>query len=114
MSSEENGFTLIELVIVIVILGIVVTSVSAYFAGMQEKINASACKANQLSLIQAQKLHYTHYYFNESDGRYAEELEELIPFIQHESIPICPSQGSYLIEEDGGITCSIPGHKRIN
>ena len=112
--SEESGFTLIELVIVLIILIILVSSVSAYFSSLQDKIDASACKTNQMGLIQAQNIYYTDCYMNEDEGRYAEELEDLIPFINNNEIPECPSQGSYLLLENGEVNCTIPGHKRIN
>ncbi|MEJ2629190.1 MAG: prepilin-type N-terminal cleavage/methylation domain-containing protein [bacterium] len=114
MLSEESGFTLIELVIVLIIIIILLTSINAYFVNLQEQINASACKANQLGLVQAQNLYYVDLYMNEGEGDYAEELEDLIPFIDNAEIPVCPSQGTYLILESGNIDCTIPSHKRIN
>ncbi len=113
MLTNEDGFTFVELIMVIVILAILLTSVSAYFSSLQEQINASACKANQMGLVQAQKLHYTYFYLNEAEGKYAEEIDELIPFIQSNKIPDCPSGGSYSIQENSDITCSISRHKRI-
>ncbi|MFO7889476.1 MAG: prepilin-type N-terminal cleavage/methylation domain-containing protein [bacterium] len=114
MLSDENGFTFVELIIVLIILTILITSVSVYFNSLQEQIKASACRANQLGLIQAQNIYFTHYSLNESEGKYAEELDDLIPFINDKRIPQCPSQGSYIIEKNGNVTCSIPEHKRIN
>jgi len=112
MLTDENGFTFVEIVIVLVILGILVAVVSSYFSSIQEQVNIAACKSNQMSLEQAQKLHYTYYYINKSEGKYAEELDSLIPFIRQGSIPNCPSQGSYLLLANGAITCSIGTHKR--
>lgn len=114
MLSEESGFTLIELVIVLIIIIILLTSINAYFINLQEQINASACKANQLGLVQAQNLYYIDLYMHEGEGNYAEELEDLIPYIESAEIPVCPSQGTYLILEFGDVECSISSHKRIN
>lgn len=113
MLSDEKGFTFIELIIVLVILIILVTAASAYFVNLQEQINATACRANQMNLIKAQNLYYTHYYLNENQEKFAEELEELIPFTNQDEIPECPSQGSYILEEHGNVTCSLPEHERI-
>ncbi len=114
MLSEESGFSFIELIIVLIIMIILLTSINAYFINLQEQINASACKANQLGLVQAQNLYYVDLYMHEGEGDYAEELEDLIPYIDNEEIPVCPSQGTYLILEFGDIDCTIPSHKRIN
>lgn len=114
MLSDEKGFTFIELIIVLVILIILVTAASAYFANLQDQINASACKANQLNLIQAQAIYFTDHSLNKSGGKYAEELDELIPYINSHKIPVCPSQGLYILEKNGNATCSLPEHDRIN
>lgn len=112
--SEESGFTLIELVIVLIILIILVSSVSAYFSSLQNQIDTSACKANQMGLIQAQNIYYTDCYMNDGQGKYAEELEDLVPYLKNERTPECPAQGSYLLLENGDVRCTIPRHKRIN
>jgi general secretion pathway protein G len=58
LSGGERGFTLIELLIVIVILGILAAIVVFSVAGIQDKGNDSACKAEKKTLETAIEAYY--------------------------------------------------------
>ncbi len=56
--SDESGFTLIELLMVIVILAILSAVVVFSLAGLTDKGQKSACKADYNTLVTAEESHY--------------------------------------------------------
>lgn len=108
---DESGFTLVELTIIIVILGILVTSMMMKYIDLSNSAQAGACRMNQLSLETAQNLFYTTKYM-EGDGHYAESIDLLVPYLVNDIRPTCPGGGSYILHLSGQISCSISGHQR--
>lgn len=107
---QEYGFTLVELMIVIVIASILATAAMMRFLDLTKCSNAAACRMNQFSLKKAQTLHFAQTYI-EGEGRYAESLDELADFLRDGEIPVCPENGQYQILPAGEITCTILDHK---
>ena len=56
--EDDGGFTLIELLVVIVIIGILSAVVVFSVAGISDKGNDSACKADYKTLTVAEEAHY--------------------------------------------------------
>lgn len=71
MRRGERGFTLIELLIVIVILGILAAVVVFAVAGITDKGNQSACKAEKKTLETAIEAYYA------KNGSYAADATAL-------------------------------------
>ena len=109
--TNENGFTLVELVVVLVIIVIIATTATAKYFHNLAQVKATACKSHQLAIEHAQVLYWTDRALN-GEGEYADELNQLIPFFLEETTPVCPSEGSYLLDENGSCTCSIDSHHR--
>ena len=107
--KKENGFTIVEIILTIVIVGILAASMVSRFVDLSSSADASACKANQMSLETAQRLYYVKT-LQEHNGQFAQSLEDLTPYLRNESIPECPSGGEYLIIPGGEITCTIGDH----
>jgi prepilin-type N-terminal cleavage/methylation domain-containing protein len=108
--KSEHGFTFIELIISVVLLGILVTVAANRFIDLSQSAKTGACCANQLSLKTAQTLYYVENLVD-GVGSYASTLEDLLPFIRKGTIPVCPGGGTYLLLSDGKVSCTIPGHK---
>ena len=58
MKKQDEGFTLIELLIVIVILGILATVVVFAVAGIRDQGDASACEAEERTVLTAIEAYY--------------------------------------------------------
>ncbi len=108
---EERGFTLIDLIITIVILGILAASAATRFVDLSHSAEITACKSNQMSMEAAQKIFFIST-LQVNNGRYAEDLNELAPYLRSETIPQCPDNGTYRILAGGCIECSNPDHAR--
>jgi len=68
-SSGQGGFTLVELLVVIVILGILAAVVVFAVGGINDKGQTSACKADKSSLSNAEERYYVD---NQAYGTMAE------------------------------------------
>lgn len=64
---QEGGFSLIELLVVIVILGILAGVVVFAVGGIQDKGQTSACKADYKTIQTAEEAYYANF-----DGSYAD------------------------------------------
>ena len=69
----EHGFTLVELLIVIVILGILSAVVVFSVGGITDRGRSSACRASRTAVITAQEARYAQ------EGAYATDLTALAP-----------------------------------
>lgn len=111
LKRNNKGFTLVELMVVLLIIGILVAIAIPIYIGTQENARKKACIAN-LRTIDGAIAQYA-----------AEEEKELTDINTTESMtvydilgeylkdePICPSGGTYSIE-DGVAKCTESEHK---
>jgi general secretion pathway protein G len=83
--GEAEGFTLVELLVVIVILGILAAVVVFAVGGIGDKGETSACKADRSALATAEEAYFAEP--TAGNGSYADETE-LVPEFIHETSTI--------------------------
>ena len=102
---RSKGFTLIELIMVIVILGILAAVAIPKFVDLSTQANASACKSNQGAIESAVAIYYA--------SRAATGQTPTFPSSYNETtyyaggvVPACPTAGTYTYSQTTGtITC---------
>ncbi|HDQ46241.1 MAG TPA: type II secretion system protein [bacterium] len=112
--KQEPGFSLVELIVVIVITGILASAAIARYKSLSDATEAATCKQNQFNLETAQSFFYMDRYMDpDQTTRYAESFEELAPYFPEGRLPQCPSaNGEYLLLPNGVVDCTDAGHHR--
>ncbi len=107
----QSGFTLVELVLVILIIGILAAIGAVKFMDLSSAAKIAQCKNNQQHLITAQRLYWIHASVYDGKGQYASDIDDLAPFLASGQIPECPENGTYQIISDLVIECTVAEHK---
>ena len=101
---QRRGFTLAELMVVIVIIGLLATLVVPNVVRKLFVANATKAKADIASIARA-----IDDYAVENNGRYPESLEVLVTpdangftFLNQETVPVDPWGHEYIYEPGGG------------
>jgi prepilin-type N-terminal cleavage/methylation domain-containing protein len=99
-NSGEAGFTLVELLIVIVILGVLSAVVVFAVGGITDKGTKSACNADVKTVETAEEAHYA------KNGAYA----SLPALVNAKLLRSAPSSSSYAITADAttGVVTAAP------
>ena len=93
--SREDGFTLVEMVLVVAIIGILVSIATATYAFALANSRSIACHSNQRILTDAATVYTAEH------GSPPDELEDLAVYAgRWERITHCPSDSSVVLEWD--------------
>ncbi|MGI6518080.1 MAG: type IV pilin protein [Bacillota bacterium] len=106
MKRDQRGFTLMELMIVIVIIGVLAAIGIPAYNNYVNKAKAAACQSNRRSIATAMGLYYAE------KGEYPSAItdEKLGSYINNLSDLTCPRGGTYSVEQDNGKVCIVCSH----
>jgi prepilin-type N-terminal cleavage/methylation domain-containing protein len=107
--ASEKGFSLIEVIVIIVIIGILAAIAMAQYNNLSNSGKVAACRSNQFAIETAQKIFYIQNLEGEV-SHFATSLDELQSYFQNNKIPVCPLGGTYELLPWGGTRCSIDEH----
>ncbi len=100
----HGGFTLVELLVVLVIVGVLSAMASAKLKNLRDEAESGSCRVNLANLATAQSLYAAqHGYIH-----FAGSLLDLTPYIHDAQNLVCPSGGQYVLNSDnrGSIVCT--------
>lgn len=102
--NNKKGFTLVELMVVVAIIGILVVIAVPIYNAAQDNARLNACRANLRTINGAISMYYA-----ESSG-YPADVAALVPnYLQAE--PTCPDGGTYSIDATHHTAqCTVTGH----
>ena len=99
MDKKSSGFTLVELIVVIAILGIIAVVTVPRLAGFRSKAEESVCVANRKTVERMYSA-----FLVENDMDHVENILE--QFLVENFDEICPDGGG-ISYEDGKVKCSM-------
>jgi len=110
---HDEGFTMIELIAVIIIIGILSSTAVPKFINMSAEAYRARCQANQGAIASAVALNYAKAVLD--DPSQAEWMSTVtIDEVEADwfatgVVPVCPTTGEYSLN-NGNVVCSVPDH----
>lgn len=91
---NQKGFTIMELMIVIVIIGILIAIAAPAYQSFRQRASLSACNANMRTISSGIGM-----YFADHEEYPADEaaVAVLVDYIDNADAMVCPSGGTYTI-----------------
>ena len=115
--KNQKGFTLVELMVVVVIIGILVGIAVPSYNKVTKTAEKNACEANMRAVMGAIQVIKFENIDSEIPDGLGGRLDEKHPLMEKKyftELPTCPAGGNYTInidEDDGTVTIECPkGH----
>jgi|LGVE01.1.fsa_nt_gb MSHA pilin protein MshA len=107
--KNQNGFTLIELVVVIVVLGILSAIAVPKFISMKQEAGEAALQGVAGSLASASAINYAKASIDKSNAAVTEVLNctATASLLQGDALPTGYSIGTAAITDDEAVTCTL-------
>jgi len=114
MLRNQKGFTIMELMIVIVIIGVLAAIGVPAYKSMTDRARKTACEANQRTIFTAVAMYYAEH------GDYAVVADTTASsnayqsYLDNITSIVCPGKtatGGYAVDVNGKVTCmDVAGH----
>ena len=102
MLRNQRGFTLVELMIVIVIIGVLAAIAVPAYSSYVSKAKERTCEANRRMISTAAGVYYIE------NGNYATDINDLSDYLDNVDSLKCPADGEYtLVQDSFDVTCSV-------
>jgi type IV pilus assembly protein PilA len=105
LKNNEKGFSLVELMVVVVIIGVLVAIAIPVYNITTDRAEKGACHANQRMIEGA----VSQYEMNTSESIVDANNIDFLDEYFKDGAPTCPSDGTYSIK-DGKVSCTAHNH----
>lgn len=96
MLKKENGFTLIEMLIVLMIITVLIILIVPHLSGRSKEVHDKGCDA-LVSVVQAQV-----YLYHLEKGKYPTSISSLVPEYITEDQKTCPNDKPLIYTNSNG------------